>query len=29
LWRTFALTIFAFVAIGFFATLLVALGAMD
>jgi hypothetical protein len=28
-WRTFALTIFAFVAIGFFATLLVALGAMD
>ena len=29
IWRTFALTIFAFVAIGFFASLLVALGALD
>jgi hypothetical protein len=29
IWRTFALTVFAFMAIGFFATLLVALGAMD
>jgi Protein of unknown function (DUF3667) len=28
-WRTFALTIFAFMAIGFFATLLVTLGALD
>lgn len=29
IWRTFALTIFAFIAIGFFASLLVALGALD
>jgi len=29
IWRTFALTIFAFVAIAFFATLLVTLGALD